>query len=190
MKVFVAARMIGAFYPTSRTNMARAKFFWEHPEWANRDKDGLPATTHSIAYPEVREYWLTLFREALDYGIDGITLYLNRFKPFVLYEQPVIDSFSKEFSEDPREVPEDDPRWIRHTADYLTAFLREIRKLVTRSRTGTWPAPCTGDLPSMTIPRAGTRYSTTAASRPDQGRADGLSGSDPVSPGSSHQEVE
>ena len=130
MKVFAAARMIGAFYPTSRMNMARAKFFREHPEWTKRDREGLPTTNHSIAFPEVREYWLTLFREALAYGIDGITLYLNRFKPFVLYERPVIDSFKAEYGEDPREVAEDDPRWIRHTADYLTAFLREVRKLV------------------------------------------------------------
>jgi hypothetical protein len=78
----------------------------------------------------VRDYWLSLLREALAYGIDGLTVYLNRFHPFVLYEEPAVQSFQATHGEDPRDLPEDDPRWVQHCADYVTGFLRQVRALV------------------------------------------------------------
>ena len=95
-----------------------------------QDPTGPPGTKLSLAYPEVREYWISLMREALDYGLDGLVVYLNRFKPFVLYEEPTVRSFREKYGEDPRELPEDDPRWIAHGADYVTTFLKEIRALL------------------------------------------------------------
>ena len=54
-------------------------------------------TNLSLAYPGVRSYWLSLLREALAYGIDVVTIYLYRFKPFVLYEEPVVASFREKY---------------------------------------------------------------------------------------------
>ncbi|MGQ9599677.1 MAG: family 10 glycosylhydrolase [Anaerolineae bacterium] len=130
LKVLVAMRMIGGAYPTSLEPLSWARFFWAHQEWVKRDRYGAPTTSLSIAYPGVREYWLSLLREVLAYGIDGVTVYLHRFHPFVLYEEPVIQSFQAAFGEDPRCLPEDDPRWIQHGADYVTRFLREVRALL------------------------------------------------------------
>lgn len=130
IKVFGAMRMIGAAYATTRHPLGWASFFWEYPEWAKRDQEGALTANLSIAFPEVREYWLSLLREVLDYGVDGITVYFHRFYPFVLYEEPVVSAFQDKFGEDPRNLPDDDPRWIQHCADYATQFLREVRALV------------------------------------------------------------
>lgn len=131
LKLFVALRMIGAGYPMALGPVDRVRFFWEHQEWAKHDREGNPTTSLSLAYPEVRAYWLSLLREALaNYDLDGLTIYLHRFKPFVLYEQPVVEAFEAQYGEDPRALPEDDPRWIKHTAGYTTTFIREVRQLV------------------------------------------------------------
>ena len=54
------------------------------------------------ASAEVRDYWLSLLRETLEYDIDGIVLYFHRFHPFVAFEQPVVDAFQAKHGEDPR----------------------------------------------------------------------------------------
>ena len=131
IKMFCAMRMIGPGFPYNPGEpLGRARFFWEHQEWVKRDREGIPTTNLSIAYPEVRAYWMSLMREALDYGLDGLVVYLNRFKPFVLYEEPTVRSFREKHGEDPRDLPEADPRWIAHGADYVTTFLSEIRDLL------------------------------------------------------------
>ena len=137
LKLFVAMRMIGGAYPMNFSQpISWARFFWEHPEWAKVARDGTPTTNLSLAYPEVRAYWLSLLREALEnYDLDGLTIFLHRFKPFVLYETPVVEAFQAQYGEDPRQLPEDDRRWVDHTAGYTTQFIREVRHLV-RERPG------------------------------------------------------
>ncbi len=130
VKLFASFRMIGASYPTSRDPLSRARFYWDNQQWAKRDRNGRPTGNLSIAFPEVRAYWLSLLSEVLEYGIDGIAVYLHRFRPFVLYEEPAIESFVAQFGVDPRQLADYDPRWLSHRAAYVTSFLREIRDLV------------------------------------------------------------
>lgn len=130
LKVFAGMRMIGGQYPTSRHPISWASFFRKHPEWVKVDRNSYPTTSLSIAYPGVQDYWLSLLSEALEYGVDGLAIYLHRFNPFVLYEEPVVTSFIEKHGEDPRALSEYDPRWVQHCADYLTGFLRKVRKLV------------------------------------------------------------
>ena len=75
--------------------------YWKHQEWSKRDPDGVPATVWSLAFPEVRKYWLSLLEEALAYGIDGLQVHLNRGFPFALYKQPTVDSFKEKNAENP-----------------------------------------------------------------------------------------
>ncbi len=130
LRIFAGMRMIGAAYPATREPLGRASFFWNHAEWRKRDRQGIPTGNLSLAYPEVRAYWLSLLREVLAYGVDGITVYLHRFYPFVLYEEPVVEAFQAKFGQDSRQLPSSDTRWMQHCADYVTQFLREIRALV------------------------------------------------------------
>jgi len=78
----------------------------------------------------VRKYWLSLLRETLDYGTDGVQLHLNRSEPYVFYEEPVVRSFQKKYGKDPRKLSVEDPRWLAHSAGYVTQFIREVRALV------------------------------------------------------------
>ena len=130
IRIFAAQRMIGVQYPTNRAPIARADNYRAHPEWVKRDRDGVRLSNLSLAYPGVRAHWLGLLREALQYGVDGIQLHLNRSTPFVYYEEPVVSSFAAKYGADPRRLPENDPRWQAHCAGYVTSYLREVRALV------------------------------------------------------------
>ena len=123
-------RMIGKGFPMCRNPISWARFLARHPEWAKRDRGGVPASNVSLAFPEVVDYWLSLIREALDYGIDGFQLHLNRSFPYVLYEEPTVRSFMERYGEDPRTLPDEHPRWIEHNRAYLTAFIRAVSALV------------------------------------------------------------
>ena len=62
------------------------------------------------------------------YGVDGVGLLYNRRPPLLEYEPPIVDGFKAEYGEDPRELPDDDPRWLRYRARTLTQFMHEVRK--------------------------------------------------------------
>jgi hypothetical protein len=129
IKVFASLRLIGGSRPYNRYPINWARFFWEHPEWAKRDKEGNMCGNSSIAFEGVRKHWLKLLEEALELGIDGIQLHLNRASPFVMYEEPVVKKYMELYGVDPR-TETDDKRWKRHTASYMTQFIREIRELL------------------------------------------------------------
>ena len=129
-KIFASMRFIGPQFPMNRSPIAWARYYWKHQEWTKRNKEGVPISNLSLAYPEVRKYWLSLLRETLDYGTDGIQLHLNRSEPYVFYEEPVVSAFKEKYGEDPRGLSVEDPRWIAHSAGYLTQFLREVRALL------------------------------------------------------------
>ncbi len=130
MKIFAAMRFIGPQFPMNRSPIAWAPNYWKHPEWTMKNKDGVPITNLSLAYPQVRKYWLSLLRETLDYGTDGVQIHLNRSETYVFYEEPVVQAFQKKYGKDPRKLSVEDPRWLAHSASYLTQFIREIRALV------------------------------------------------------------
>ncbi|MGH8018057.1 MAG: hypothetical protein ACREIA_07165, partial [Opitutaceae bacterium] len=130
MKIFAALRMMGRGLPMVDAPIGRASFVASHPEWARRDRDGTPTNNVSLAFPEVRQHWLSLLRETLDYGIDGVMIYFHRGQPFALFEEPVVEDFRNLYGDDPCELLMDDERLLRHWATYVTQFLREVRALV------------------------------------------------------------
>ncbi|MBL9213906.1 MAG: hypothetical protein JNG83_00370 [Opitutaceae bacterium] len=130
LRIFAALRMMGRGLPMVDAPIGRGRFIREHPEWARRDRDGTLTNNVSLAFPEVRQHWLDLLRETLEYGIDGVMIYFHRGQPFALFEQPVVDAFRREYGEDARQLPLDDPRLLRLWASYVTQFLRDVRALV------------------------------------------------------------
>ena len=130
MKIFASMRFIGPQYPMNRSPIAWAPNYWKHPEWTMRTKEGVPITNLSLFYPEVRKYWLSLLRETLNYGTDGVQLHLNRSEPYVFYEEPIVNDFIEKYGVDPRKLDREDPRWLNHTSGYVTQFIREIRDLL------------------------------------------------------------
>ena len=130
IQVFCGLRMMGAPYPVIRTPVQEAQQYWRLQEYAVRDEKGFPTSTLSLAFPQVRQHWLRLLRDGLAFGAGGVHILLNRSMPFVMYEQPVVEAFLAKHSVDPRQLPQDDERWMQHRAEYVTQFLQEVRDLV------------------------------------------------------------
>ena len=143
IEVFLGFRM-GTTSDHPPAHVKSVPMWKEHPEWRCRDRDGNSIIRLSMAYPEVREFYVKLFLELASYGIEGVQLIYTRRPPFVLFEDPVIEDFRRNYGIDPRELPEDselegefmteggfftnDPRLEKLWAGYVTAFMRELRR--------------------------------------------------------------
>lgn len=120
--------------------------FWKtNPHWRCRDREGHSIVRLSLAYSQVRRFYLDLLAELAGYGVKGVQLIYTRRPPFVLFEPPVVEDFKKVFGIDPRRLPEPDrrrpgdppaadERLERHWSTYVTTFMRELRERLNRQR--------------------------------------------------------
>ncbi len=85
----------------------------------------------SLAYPEVRAYYVKFFREIAASGTRGILIDLLRHPPIAGYEPIVADAFKKKYGMDmeTRDVYHD-PLVQEHLSEYLRLFLVDLRKAV------------------------------------------------------------
>ena len=127
LELHASYRTSGFVYPPPHDEL-RGTFFRQHPELLCVSKDGQPMPRISYAYPEVRRYVLSMFREMANYPIDGVCLLYNRRPPLVAYEPPLVAGFRRQFGKDPRELDEHDPDWLTYRSHVLTDFMRELRQ--------------------------------------------------------------
>ncbi len=122
-----------------------AQFWKRNPQWRCRDREGHTIVRLSMAYSQVRRFYLDLLAELAGYGVKGVQLIYTRRPPFVLFEPPVVQDFQKAYGIDPRRLPEParhrrgdppaaDERLERHWATYVTTFMRELRHRLDRQR--------------------------------------------------------
>lgn len=97
------------------------------PEWRCVDFDGTPVSRLSIAYAEVRRYFLEHFREIIEFGCDGLCLVFARGWPLILFEKPVAEEFERRTGRKMHAVSPDDPDLWQVRADFVIQFLRDIR---------------------------------------------------------------
>ena len=119
----------GFIYPANYgPTLPGVSFYEQHPELVCMNREGKPMPRISYAFPETRRYVLSLYREvATENPIDGVAVLYNRRPPLVAYEAPVVEGFQKKYGLDPRQLPENDPRFMRHRSQFLTQFMRELR---------------------------------------------------------------
>lgn len=103
-------------------------FYRQHPEWRCVDRDGLTVARMSYAFPGVQDFVISLFREVVERGADGVNMAFVRGLPCVLYEQPLVDGFQQQYGQDPRKLAEDDPHWLGYRADQMSGFMRSLRQ--------------------------------------------------------------
>lgn len=130
---FEAMFRLGIFghVPPRRWGRTDRGFVQDHPQFRLVMADGTPVEKASYAFPEVRAHMLAIIRESAErFDIDGASLAFNRGPFFAAYEQPVLDDFRKEFGEDARTMPLTDPRLQKICSRYLTAFVREVRRVL------------------------------------------------------------
>jgi hypothetical protein len=101
------------------------------PELRMLARDGTPMEKASYAFPEVRDYMLSLIREVAEtFNIDGVNLGFVRGPQWVGYEAIVVEDFQRKHGKDPRHLDPNDPVVQRHRAGYITTFVRDARRLV------------------------------------------------------------
>jgi len=71
LRIFPSLRMQTPNKPVPR-EMAQGTFWESHPEFHCRDRNGVGIGHLSLAFPEVRAFWISLLCEALEYGFDGV----------------------------------------------------------------------------------------------------------------------
>lgn len=124
-------RPAGFHFPVPEDEWNSGGVYDRHPEWRGRDRQNRPTPRLSYAYPEVRQVALQFLGEVLDaYPVDGVCMAYNRRPPLVEYEAPVVEGFRRQYGQDPRQLDDRDPRWLKHRAGVLTGFMREVRRLL------------------------------------------------------------
>ena len=102
----------------------------DRPDLRQIDRDGTPLSKLSYAFPEVRQRMLDIIAEVTDDDeLDGIDLCWIRGAPFIGYEKPVAEAFRSRYGQEATEVAVDDPRLCQLRAEYLTDFMRQVRKI-------------------------------------------------------------
>jgi len=121
-----------------------SRFAKEHPQYVWVRRDGTKYRSQmSFAYPEVREYKLKVLEELLEYDIDGVFFDWVRTGDVrdnpqndpegtadFGYEEINIKGFMEKYGVDPREIPNNDERWVRYRTLGTTEFMREAHKLI------------------------------------------------------------
>lgn len=126
IRIFPSLRLQTPNKPVPR-DMAPGAFWAQHPEWHCRNERGDPIGHLSLAFPEARQFWIDLLLEAVAYGFDGAHVIFCRSQPFVYCEDPVVQRFRQEYGEGPGQQPENDPRFQRVMAHFVTEFARQLR---------------------------------------------------------------
>ena len=138
MQCYASVRM-NPVYPLKANgwtgdSMARyfnSKFWWDHPEWRIRYRDGREHPALSFAFPEVRARILGIVREVLERDVDGVDLDFLRHPPCFGFEAPLLQGYRERHHLDESFIPEEtDERWLRYRAESVTQLVRDVRQAV------------------------------------------------------------
>jgi hypothetical protein len=106
-------------------------FVTQHPECRQVDRDGQVIDKAGYAFPRVQKLMLDIIRESMELvDADGASLCFTRGPHFLRYEQPVLDSFQKEYGIDARTVAPSDPRLLQTRAKIMSEFVRQCRVIL------------------------------------------------------------
>lgn len=99
-------------------------------------KNDGPTSILSPAFPEVRHWWLSLIKEVLDAGADGVELRMRNHNKVCAwseygFEKPVRDEFLKRYGIDIWETDDFDRVALRRLrGEFYTEFYREAKALI------------------------------------------------------------
>jgi uncharacterized lipoprotein YddW (UPF0748 family) len=133
MEFHATYRVAGFHFPVPENVWNKGGFYDHHPELRGTDRAGNRTPRLSYAYPEVRSEVIKLLTEITNYPIDGICLAYNRRPPLLEYEPPVVESFKARYGISPLSIDDRDPRWLKHRAEVLAEFMREVRAVTGRA---------------------------------------------------------
>ena len=121
-------RPAGFFYPSPLEQWNAGSLYFTRPDLRMVGKDGRMAPRVSYAFADTRRFVIDMLLEVAQHPIDGVCILYNRRPPLVDYEAPLVDGFKAAYGEDPRQLADDDPRWLAYRGRALTEFHRELRE--------------------------------------------------------------
>ena len=129
-RIFIGFRAQSWQTPPAFEDYFSSQFYRDHPQYRAIDKDGTPAMRMSYAVPQVREHIYGIIREVLEYQPDGIEIIYFRGLPLMLWEDAFSNRFKEKYGADAKQVAENDPRLYELRGEIMTAFMREVRKVL------------------------------------------------------------
>lgn len=165
LKIYVYYTLFDEAYTEATTGVVQqCDFGRKHPEFysAHHTEGTFVRGVFSFGYPEVREYFGNLVKEALSYDPDGVYLDVARThsgsnpipvhgwwpqwsNPYLAfgYNEPDVKRYRDQYSEVPPvltptdtdnlDASQEEKNWNRVRGDALTMFLREIRPTVKKA---------------------------------------------------------
>ncbi|MBP5639277.1 MAG: hypothetical protein J6X55_07355 [Victivallales bacterium] len=130
IKLYCAQRMglANFVFPMGNNQVDHMPFVTENPQWFCHDRNGDVVATLSYAYPDVGDYMIGKFLEAVELGCHGATLIWIRGVQ-VLFEEPVRRRFAELYpGVDPCTLPLTDERLSNVRCSFITDFMRRLRK--------------------------------------------------------------
>ena len=128
LELHASYRTTGFHFPVPEHEWNVNGLYEKHPEWRGSDREGKATPRLSYAWPQVRRFIVSLLKEMATYPIDGVCMLYNRRPPVVEYEAPIVDGFKAAYGQDPRQLDDKDPRWLKYRATFVTQFMREVRE--------------------------------------------------------------
>ena len=114
---------------TANLNCLNAQHLIEHPEWMMCDSKGKRRNQPSYAYQGVRDFYLGIIKEIVEYEPDAITIEFLRHPPFFGYDAPLIEAYKAKYGScTPKDFQNE--KWLKLQAELMTAWLREIRRAI------------------------------------------------------------
>ncbi len=103
------------------------------PEFRQVLRDGTIVDKASYAFPEIRQFMLSLIEEAVEkFDVDGINLCFVRGPKFLVYEKPILDAFKQKYGTDARKAKPSDRRLWEVRSEFMTDFVRKARLILDR----------------------------------------------------------
>jgi len=128
LQIFASYRRLTCRLPPHAFPLHPKAMLAARPDLWCRGEAGEPLPHLSLAFPEVRRRMIDLLSEqAGNYDLDGVHFFFCRGVPFVLFEDPFLAAFDREFGEDPRRLPLTDERVWRVRAGFVLALFRDLR---------------------------------------------------------------
>ena len=130
-KIHVNATLrMNATYPPKMAATHNGPFLMDNPQFRIVNAKGKRLWKLSYAYPEVREFMLSVLEDALACGIDGIHLQFLRHPPFFGVDKPLVDEYKRLYGNFDIKKDYMNKQWSKLQCKAMTQFVKGVRQIL------------------------------------------------------------
>ena len=105
------------------------KFYFDHPEYRVTPASGILPISLSFAYPQVRDFYISILKEVLAYKPDSLMIEFHRTPPFFGFDEPVRKIYTERYGEC-KLSDYMNPNWQKIQCEIMTDFIGKVRKAI------------------------------------------------------------